>query len=86
VRRGDFIRIATALTVAVAALAATGAPASASTRSPRMRAFTPRLLPSISLPGGLARRMARFLPHATGPLSLDSTQVFADPQGVTVTA
>jgi len=84
VRRGGFIRIATALTVAVAALAATGTPASASTQSPRMRAFTPRLLPSIALPAGLARRMARFQPHAAAPLSLDSIELFADPQDVTV--
>ena len=52
-RRGGFIRIATALTVAAAALAATGTPALASAHSPRMRAFTPRLLPSIALPAGL---------------------------------
>ncbi|HEY2869891.1 MAG TPA: hypothetical protein VGJ11_10285, partial [Gaiellales bacterium] len=83
-RRGGFIRIATALTVALAAFAASGTPASASTRSPRMRAFTPRLLPSIALPGGLARRMARFQPHAAAPLSLDSIELFADPQDVTV--
>jgi hypothetical protein len=68
----------------VAALAATGAPASASTHSPRLRAFTPRLLPSIALPRTLAQRMARFLPHAAGSLSLDSTQLFTDPADVTV--
>ena len=83
-RRGGFIKIATALTVAAAALAATGTPAAASTQSPRMRAFTPRLLPSIALPGGLARRMAHFQPHAAAPLSLDSIELFADPQNVTV--
>lgn len=83
-RRGGFIRIATALSVAAAALAATGTPASASAHSPRMRAFTPRLLPSIALPAGLARRMARFQPHAAAPVSLDSIELFADPQDVTV--
>ncbi|HEX5248493.1 MAG TPA: hypothetical protein VFW14_02380 [Gaiellales bacterium] len=83
-RRGGFIRIATALTVAVAVLAATGASASASTQRPRMRAFTPRLLPSIALPAGLARRMTHELPHAAAPLSLDSIELFADPQAVTV--
>jgi len=76
--------MATALTVAAAVLAATGASASASTQSPRMRAFTPRLLPSIALPAGLARRMAHELPHAAAPLSLDSIELFADPQAVTV--
>jgi len=84
VRRRGFIRIATALAVATAALAAAGTPASASTQSPRMRAFTPRLLPSIALPAGLARRMARFQPHAAAPLSLDSIELFADPQDITV--
>src|SRR2546423_5146796 len=84
VRRRGLPRMATALTVAVAALAATGAPASASTHGARMRAFTPRLLPQVSLPSGLARRMAQFLPHAAGSLSLDSTQLFADPEDVTV--
>ena len=83
-RRGGFIRIATALAVAVSVLAATGASASAATQAPRMRAFTPRLLPSVALPGGLARRMAHELPHAAAPLSLDSIELFADPQAVTV--
>jgi hypothetical protein len=72
------------MTVAAAALAATGTPASASTQRPRMRAFTPRLLPSIALPAGLARRMAQFQPHAAAPLSLDSIELFADPSDVTV--
>jgi hypothetical protein len=76
--------MATALAVAAIALAATGAPASASTHRARLRAFTPRLLPQLSLPGGLARRMTRLLPHATGPVSLDSTALFADPQDITV--
>ena len=48
-----------------------------------MRAFTPRLLPSIALPGGLARRMAHELPRAAAPLSLDSIELFADPQAIT---
>jgi hypothetical protein len=76
--------MATALAVAVIALTAAGAPASASTHRVRLRAFTPRLLPQVSLPGGLARRMARLLPHATGSVSLDSTDLFADPQDITV--
>lgn len=83
-RRRTVIRVATALTVAVAALAATGAQASASTHGMRLRAFTPRLLPQVSLPGALARRMSRLLPHATGSVSLDSTELFADPQDITV--
>jgi hypothetical protein len=70
--------------VALTALAATGAPASAAAQHARTHAFTPRLLPSVALPSGLARRIDRFLPHATAPLSLDSTELFADPQGVTV--
>jgi len=69
----------------VATLAAAGAPASAATHSPRLRAFTPRLLPQIALPSSLARRMGRFLPHAAGSsLSLDSTELFSDPTDVTV--
>jgi hypothetical protein len=84
VRRRTFIRAATALTVAAATLAATGAQASASTHGMRLRPFTPRLLPQVSLPGGLARRMSRILPHATGSVSLDSTDLFADPQDITV--
>jgi hypothetical protein len=78
--------MATVLTVAVAALAATGASASASTHGARMRVrpFTPRLLPSIALPGALAHRMAGILPHAAGSVSLDSIELFADPQDVTV--
>jgi hypothetical protein len=70
--------------VALTALAATGAPASAAAQHARTHAVTPRLLPSVALPSGLARRIDRFLPHATTPLSLDSTELFADPQGVTV--
>jgi hypothetical protein len=78
--------MAAVLTVAVAALAASGAPASASTHGAhmRVRAFTPRLLPSVALPGALAHRMAGLLPHATGSVSLDSIELFTDPQDVTV--
>ena len=83
-RRTGITRIAAALAVAVAALAATGAPATAATHTARMRAFTPRLLPSVALPAGLARRMARFLPHTAGSLSLDSMQLYTDPESVTV--
>jgi hypothetical protein len=84
VARTGFTRIAAALAVAAAALAATGAPAMAATHSARVQAFTPRLLPSIALPSALQRRMARFLPHAASSLSLDSTQLYADPESVTV--
>jgi hypothetical protein len=84
VRRTGFTRIAAALAVAAAALGATGAPASAATQHARMHAFTPRLLPSIALPSGLARRMAQFAPHAAAPLSLASTELLADPESVTV--
>jgi hypothetical protein len=84
VARTGFTRIAAAAAVAAATLAAMGAPATAATHSARMHAFTPRLLPSVTLPGPLARRMARFLPHAAGTLSLDSTQLYADPEDVTV--
>ncbi len=83
-RRIRFTRMAAAMAVAAATLAATGAPATAATHAARMHAFTPRLLPAVSLPSVLARRMARFLPHAAGSLSLDSTQLYADPEDVTV--
>jgi hypothetical protein len=76
--------MATAVTVSMAALCASGAQASASTHAVRLHAFTPRLLPQVALPSALAHRMARVLPHATGTASLDSRWLFADPQDVTV--
>jgi hypothetical protein len=74
--------MATALAVAAATLVAAGSPASA--HGLRVRPFTPRLLPQVALPSGLEHRMARLLPHAMAPASLDSRELFADPQDVTV--
>src|SRR5204863_1220794 len=38
----------------------------------------------VALPSGLGHRMARLLPHATAPASLESRELFSDPQDVTV--
>jgi hypothetical protein len=83
VRRIGFIRFATALAVAAAALAATGAPASAAARPSRAVMFTPRMLAAMAPKGGLLHRMAALLPGAATP-SLSSLALFSDEIPVTV--
>jgi hypothetical protein len=76
--------VATAVAVAAVTFAAAGTPASASAHRLRLRPFTPRLLPQVALPSALAHRTARLLPHATAPASLESRELFADPQDIAV--
>ncbi len=76
------LRVATALAMTGAALAAGGTPAQAA-RPSRAAVFTPRMLAALAPRGGLLHRMAALLPGAAAP-SLASLALFSDPTNVTV--
>ncbi len=79
----SYRRFAAAVAIAGAALAATGAPATAATHPSRRVEFSPRLLASLAPKAGLLHRMAALLPGTAAP-SLASMSLFADPVDVTV--